>query len=220
VDFEKNRIRITSKEVSNSICGWEPKEHEGRVLPVPAEMTQLLADLHAVCPEGYPYVFIPDWRWKHIRQAQKDGKWNNEQKLLNNPYRRFNTLRKRAGVTKCTLHDFRRSCITNWAKEFSIYVVQKLAGHSDKTTGLYYLAAEESDMERAKKIQDVITMVLQIDKLPSHDEIVMRESRSLNSEKLLETLPNRDLLAFAKRDIIEDTCRIGRLTKEIAKKTQ
>ncbi|MCJ7777380.1 MAG: hypothetical protein MUP16_03610, partial [Sedimentisphaerales bacterium] len=107
VDFGMNRIRITCKEVDGNIRGWEPKDREGRILPVPAEITQLLADLQVTCAEGCSYVFIPAWRWKHIQQAQKAGKWNGEQNLLNNLHRCFTTLRRRAGVAKCALHDFR-----------------------------------------------------------------------------------------------------------------
>jgi integrase len=169
VDFEMNRIRIVCKEAEGNLRSWEPKDHEGRVLPVPAEVIQLLADLQVTSAEGCPYAFIPEWRWKHIKQAQKAGKWNDDQALLNNLNRRFNTLRRRAEVAKCTLHDLRRSCITNWAKVLPIHVVQKLAGHSDiKTTRLYYLAVEESDLERARKVQEKILRNDQTDPLLTH----------------------------------------------------
>jgi len=60
-------------------------------------------------------------------------------------------------ATTCTLHDLRRSCITNWAKVLPIYVVQKLAGHSDiKTTQKYYLAVQEEDLEMARQVQSKI----------------------------------------------------------------
>jgi integrase len=169
VDFEKNRIHIAGKEADGNLRGWEPKDHEGRILPVPAEIMQLLADLQVTCAEGCPYPFIPAWRWKHIEQAQKAGTWNDEQNLLNNLHRRFSTLRKRAGVAKCTLHDFRRSCITNWARELPIHVVQKLAGHSDiKTTQQYYLAVQEDDLEKARLTQARILRTDVTDPLLTH----------------------------------------------------
>jgi integrase len=155
VDFEMNRIRIVSKEAEGNLGGWEPKDHEGRILPIPAEVGQLLVNLQAASVEGCPYVFVPNGRWRHIRMARESGEWNDEQLLLNNLCRRFKTLRRRAGVAKCTLHDLRRSCITNWARELPIHVVQKLAGHSDiKTTRLYYLAVEQSDLEKARLVQE------------------------------------------------------------------
>ena len=56
------------------------------------------------------------------------------------------TLRQEAGLTKFTYHDFRRSCITNWAKALQAHVVHKLAGHSSiKTTQQYYLSVQEDD---------------------------------------------------------------------------
>jgi integrase len=63
----------------------------------------------------------------------------------------------RACIESFTLHDLRRSCITNWAQVLPIHVVQRLAGHSDiTTTQRYYLAVRESDMERARQFQSEI----------------------------------------------------------------
>jgi len=73
---------------------------------------------------------------------------------------------KRAGVSKCTLHDLRRSCIANWAVVLPIHVVQKLAGHSViRTTRRYYLAVQENDLERAKGVQAEILKNGQTDPL-------------------------------------------------------
>ena len=166
VDFKMSRIRIVGKEADDNFQGWEPKDHEGRILPVPVEIMQILADLQVTSAEGCPYVFIPAWRWEHIQRAQKAGKWNDEQNLLNNLHRRFTTLRKQAGVARCTLRDFRRSCITNWARELPIHVVQKLAGHSDiKTTQQYYLVVQEDDLEKARLAQAKILRTGQTDPL-------------------------------------------------------
>ena len=169
IDFELNRIRIVCKEAEGNLRSWEPKDHEGRVLPVPAEVIQLLADLQATSAEGCPYAFIPAWRWENIKLSQKAGTWHDDKALLNNLNKRFHTLRRQAGVAKCTMHDFRRSCITNWARHLPIHVVQQLAGHSKiETTRLYYLAVEESDLERARKVQEKILRTDQTDPLLTH----------------------------------------------------
>jgi len=77
--------------------------------------------------------------------------------LVNNLLRRLKALCRRSNVKEFSLHDLRRSCITNWAKALPIHVVQKLAGHSDiKTTRLYYLAVEETDLDRARLVQKKI----------------------------------------------------------------
>ena len=64
--------------------------------------------------------------------------------------RDFDVVRKRAGVAKCTLHDLRRSAITNWAQALPIQAVQQFAGHSNiTTTKKYYLAVRKEDVEKA-----------------------------------------------------------------------
>lgn len=66
-------------------------------------------------------------------------------------------LQREAGGGSFTLHDFRRFCITNWARVLLIHVVLKLAGHSDiKTTQRYYLATQQYDSEKAGEVQSKI----------------------------------------------------------------
>jgi len=157
VDFEENRIRIAGKTGGADGGSWEPKDHEGRVLPAPAEVLLLLADLQVGAEEGRPYVFVPNWRWRYIRRAQEAGRWDDSRALMNNLNRRLATLRKRAGVAKFTFHDLRRTCITNWARHLPVHVVLKLAGHSDiKTTQRYYLSVQEDDLEKARVVQSEV----------------------------------------------------------------
>ena len=71
-------------------------------------------------------------RWDYYRQQVEDGAWNERRLLMNNWLRRFKTMCKRAKAGKLTIHDIRRSCITNWARSgLPIHVAQKLAGHAD-----------------------------------------------------------------------------------------
>ena len=160
MDFEHNRIRIVRKDSGADLIAWEPKDHEGRVLPVPAEVMRRLADLQAESADGCPYVFVPAWRWSHIAKARKSGRWKDSQLLVNNLHRRIRTLRKKAGVAKFTFHDFRRSCITNWANAMPAHVVRQLAGHSSiKTTQQYYLSVLKDDLEKARRVQAAILKV-------------------------------------------------------------
>ena len=157
VDFGEGRIRIARKEAAGDSLGWEPKDHEGRVLPLPIESQEWLARLRLGSAKGSPYVFVPPGRWAHIQKAMNQGRWHDGQSLLNNLNRRLATLRKRAGVAPFSYHDLRRSCITNWARHLPAHVVQKLAGHSDiKTTQRYYLSVQSEDLERAKRIQSML----------------------------------------------------------------
>ena len=74
--------------------------------------------------------------------------------LVNNVLRKFQTRCRRAGVEQYTLHDLRRSCITNWASALPIHVTKELAGHSDiRTTEEFYLSVRKEDIARAQKVQ-------------------------------------------------------------------
>lgn len=80
--------------------------------------------------------------------------WRGGQWLINNVLRRFQTLCRKAGIEAFTLHDLRRSCITNWAAHLPIHVVQQLAGHSDiKTTQHYYLAVRAEAFPRLRRFR-------------------------------------------------------------------
>ena len=169
VDLESQQIRVAPNEETATTLEWEPKDHENRMLPVPGEAMQLLANLQADLVEGIPYVFQPVWRWHCIQQRRRAGRWKEGQGLINNFGRSFHELRDEAGVAECTLHDFPRSCITNWAKVLPIYVVQKLAGHSDiKTTQKYYLAVREEDLEMARRVHSKILESNLTDPLLTH----------------------------------------------------
>ena len=86
-------------------------------------------------------------------QHRKTDKPDCTSQITSNLVRDFSVIRHRAGVKKCTLHDLRRSAITNWAQKLPIQVVQQLAGHSDiSTTRKYYLSVRLVDLVRAGKI--------------------------------------------------------------------
>ena len=96
-------------------------------------------------------------RWEYYQQQVKSGKWRSGQDLINNVLRRSKTICRKAGVGPYTVHDMRRSCITNWAKRLPIHVVQQLAGHSDiKTTQLYYLSVQPEDVSKAQAVQSLV----------------------------------------------------------------
>lgn len=45
IDFEQLNICFSSKEASEELLAWEPKDHEIRVIPIPEKAVQLLADM-------------------------------------------------------------------------------------------------------------------------------------------------------------------------------
>ncbi|TRO43202.1 hypothetical protein E2P42_02485 [Candidatus Bathyarchaeota archaeon] len=66
IDFEKQNVSFVPKKASRLVLTWQPKNHESRVVPIPAEAIQLLANLQTESEEGNPYVFVSTRRWKHI----------------------------------------------------------------------------------------------------------------------------------------------------------
>jgi integrase len=96
-------------------------------------------------------------RWEFYRQRLSAKAWRTGQDLVNNQLRRFKTLCRRAGVGPYTIHDLRRSCITNWARRLPTHIVQKLAGHSDiQTTETYYLSVQSEDLAKARRVQSAL----------------------------------------------------------------
>jgi integrase len=157
VDFKGHQIHVRPKDQTDRLLAWEPKDHECRTIPVPNEVMRLLVDLQAESEEGCPYVFLPKPRWMHILRMRGKGKWAEDSALVNNVGRRFDQLRTTACIPECTLHDLRRSCLTNWARELPVHVVQKLAGHSDiKTTQKYYLIVQQADLDKARTVNSKI----------------------------------------------------------------
>jgi integrase len=153
VDFENQRIRVQAKTSAPQLVEWEPKDHENRVVPMSAQSTQLLADLQAESKEGFPYVFIWPERFDQIKRREQADRWHARCGTINNLDRDFGVIRRHAGVSRCTLHDLRRSAITNWAQRLPIQVVQQLAGHSDiGTTRKYYLTVRPEDIVSASQV--------------------------------------------------------------------
>jgi len=157
VDFENQNIRLVPKKASEQLLAWEPKDHEGRVIPIPSEVIQLLANLQAEAEEDSSYVFISAARLKHILSRITDETWAQNCGLVNNLLKRLKALCRRSNVKEFSLHDLRRSCITNWAEKLPIQAVQELAGHSKmETTRKYYLSVRKSDMDSARKLQSKV----------------------------------------------------------------
>jgi integrase len=153
IDFEDQLMYVNPKRESANTIEWEPKDHEIRVVPMPDETTQLLADVQAETQEGHSYIFISPERLKRIKQRKKEGEWTSRSEIINNMRENFHRIRCLARLTRFTLHDLRRSAITNWARRLPVQVVQQLAGHSDiSTTREYYIAVEAEDIASANAV--------------------------------------------------------------------
>ncbi|MBI9017010.1 MAG: site-specific integrase [Phycisphaerae bacterium] len=153
IDFENQRLRVSAKKGKDKIINWEPKSRKNRVVPISDEAIKFLVNLQVDIPDGHPYIFISPQRLEQITHRIKNGKWNERSEVINNIGRDFNVVRNKAAVKKCTIHDLRRSAITNWAQKLPFQVVHKLAGHSNiKTTIDYYLSVRPEDFDSASKV--------------------------------------------------------------------
>lgn len=153
IDFANQRVNVTAKKKSRNIIQWEPKARKNRVVPISDEAMKFLVDIQVNAPEGHPYIFISAKRLDKIIERTEIGVWNDRSEVINNINRDFNIIRQKAKVDKCTIHDLRRSAITNWTQKLPFHVVHKLAGHSNiKTTMDYYLAVRPEDFESAGQV--------------------------------------------------------------------
>ncbi|MEJ2702123.1 MAG: tyrosine-type recombinase/integrase [Sedimentisphaerales bacterium] len=116
IDSESHCVCVQAKTGSEEFLVWEPKNHRNRVVPMSERIGLLLASMQAEAEESHPYVFISPKRVERINQRRREGKWNLQFEIINDLRTSFHRIRRRAGVAMCTLHDLRRSAITNWAK--------------------------------------------------------------------------------------------------------
>jgi len=167
IDFEQAVLSVSAKRNCESLVHWEPKDHEIRHIPLCTEMVEFLVKWHANAPERIPYVFLTGKRYSRVMEQVKAGQWHDGRDLVNNVLRDFKVIRRRAGITHCTLHDFRRACITNWARRLPAHVVRRLAGHSSlETTMKYYLSVQAGDLEDARYVgSDLLSQVPSSDRL-------------------------------------------------------
>ncbi len=155
IDFERAGVHVARRDGDGYVQAWTPKDHERREIPMPKQAMDLLKELKASAPPDCPYVFMNAGRWDYYRNSVDEEQWPAGRHVINNSLRKFKTICTRAKVGEFTLHDLRRSCITNWARNgLPIHVTQKLAGHGDiKTTQEYYLSVQDDDLRAARRMQ-------------------------------------------------------------------
>jgi integrase len=157
VDFDSGTVHVVRKERRGYLQAWTPKDQEMRTIPLCEQAVTLLAGWQAISPADCPYVFMNQGRWDYYREQVDSGQWEAHKNLVQNVLSRFQRLCLRAGVGSYTIHDMRRSCITNWAKQLPMHVVRQLAGHSKlTTTQRYYLSVQVEDLDRARLAQGAL----------------------------------------------------------------
>ena len=153
IDFESGRLRVVRKRAMAGRAEWTPKDKDMRVLPMSAEIVNVLTNLHSEAKEGQVYVFV-----------NAKGPNRGSRMKPQNVWRDFEVIRAKVGLPKCSLHDLRKSYCTNLAGVLPMHVVQELAGHSDiRTTRQYYVKVRPEFMEDARQ---AIEAVIGNDELP------------------------------------------------------
>ncbi|GMU33227.1 MAG: hypothetical protein AMXMBFR20_10990 [Planctomycetia bacterium] len=166
IDIDAETIKVTTKPASSNTLEWTPKSGRSlRTIPVPSRTIEALLPLYEACPEGHPYVFISPERLAVILAAREAGMWKEGQAVLNNVRRSFHgivlkaaekvrSLRRKEGESyqpTASIHDLRRSAITNWSRAVNPQTLQMLAGHDDiKTTMDFYAQTTEDQLELAR----------------------------------------------------------------------
>jgi integrase len=191
IDFAAGQVHVTRRTDDGFIQAWTPKDHEMRSIPLPRLAIDLLTQWQTQAPEQCPYVFMDHGRWDYFRQQIHNNTWRAGQDLTNNVLRRFKTICRKACVGPYTVHDLRRSCITNWAKELPIHVVQQLAGHSDiKTTQQFYLSVRPEDVDKAQQVQqELVSAVRALDVATDQKLTNSGRNRAFAKRKVFEPLP-------------------------------
>jgi len=132
IDFDKGILCIQPHVKLKGVFEWRPKGKARRSVPVPSEVISYLAQMQHSQSEGIPYVFLSYNRYVELQNNNPRGE------LIWNIGKGFRRIRDLADVSEGTIHDMRRTCITNWTKQPSLTPkdVQILAGHEDLNTTL------------------------------------------------------------------------------------
>ena len=151
IDFEKGILRIRPHVKLKGVFEWSPKGKARRSVPVPAHVMSFLTKIQETQCEGVPYVFLSHTRYHELLKSRHLGP-----DILYGIGKSFRRIREVAGISEGTIHDLRRTCITNWAAHPALKPkdVQILAGHEDLNTTLdiYAMVEEEDVVEKALKI--------------------------------------------------------------------
>ena len=160
IDFANETIAVRAKKKGLGVLEWEPKGRKNRVVPMSDETCELLKRRQVLAGKGDFYLFLSLKRVMHIASRRQKGTWKAQSALVNNFGRDFGVIRRRAGLQDCSVHDLRRSAITNWSQVLPIQVVQEMAGHENiETTRKYYLTVRPEDFEAARACVNAVLKV-------------------------------------------------------------
>ncbi|MFB0553055.1 MAG: tyrosine-type recombinase/integrase [Phycisphaerae bacterium] len=162
IDFERGRMIIENREVSDFMPPFSVKDKEERFVQLPTDTLDLLTQYQQEAPEGVPYILLTKERYERVLKRwhmyrKEEWSWRNRY-MVNNVGRDFKSHAKRAGLRfngSFTIHTFRKTCAQNWADYLPANVVKFYLGHSKlETTNRFYSIVDESHTAWTKKVMD------------------------------------------------------------------
>jgi len=156
VDFDRGEIKIQANKESRETWPYCPKDYESRRLPLTEELNRLLVRiLNDEIPAGQPYLLISEKRYWWLQHLRSQSKMSS--RMMVNPdenfSRPFQRILRIAKISDGTYRDLRSTAITRWLLAGLVpQEVQRLAGHSDIQTTMYFYAACRPDIvDRARR---------------------------------------------------------------------
>ncbi len=174
IDFERDMIKVQAKRRTAGLMAWTPKSYQSRSVPIPAATTRLLVEMQGASPEGHNYVFISPARFEFIESTEQAGHWREGKPVFNNTRREYVQIVLKAAKAvsslsrevegqirpTITMHDLRRSAITNWSKRVNLQTLRDLAGHSNISTTVEFYAQTTADqLALAREASDEALLV-------------------------------------------------------------
>lgn len=151
VDFDRGYAHVRPHKAP---IPWRPKTRgSARSVPIDAET---VADLRAfrLKRQDWEYVLLSPARAAQVSRRVAAGDGDAARYPVNNLKRQWDSIQREAGVDEplATIHDLRKTYLTNVAREHPMHVVRELAGHSSiATTAKFYLKVTEDDANRVRK---------------------------------------------------------------------
>jgi len=128
IDWDQARLVVIASDE------WKPKDRDHRTVPIVPALYALLLEAFEAAKPGSERVIAPGTI--KVKNITRD----------------FAVLCRKAKLPKYAkpTHTLRKSCLTDWAKQFPAHVVKEWAGHSSiETTDEFYLKVSDADYNAA-----------------------------------------------------------------------
>lgn len=153
VNFKLDVIYVQAKKETRSTWHWQPKDKDYRIVPLTAEVKDLLLQIRLELPTSQPYPCLSEERYSLLQWKRSRGQMTDRQRRCPDGSRRaMQRIRKKAGVTDACLQHLRSTCFTTLAERgIALHEIQGLAGHASvETTRRYYIATRPESMDRIR----------------------------------------------------------------------